>query len=67
MHCKGSEQYNTLFRACGFIDVGDQRIREEGDLPEEIDGRWFTSLEQLKNFREEGALLISGQRPPEEE
>ncbi|MFC1627720.1 class I SAM-dependent methyltransferase [Gemmatimonadota bacterium] len=67
MHCKGTEQYNTLFRACGFIDVGDQRIREEGDLPQKIDGKWFTTLEQLKNFREEGALLISGRRPPEEE
>jgi len=67
MHCKGADQYNTLFRACGFIDVGDQRIRDEAELPEEVDGKWFRSLEQLKNFRETGALLVSGRRPPEED
>ncbi len=67
MHCKGADQYNTLFRACGFIDVGDQRIRDESEPPAEVDGKWFRSLEQLKNFREAGALLVSGRRPPEEE
>lgn len=67
MHCKGADQYNTLFRACGFIDVGDQRIRAESELSEEVDGKWFESREQLVGFKEEGALLISGRRPPEEE
>jgi SAM-dependent methyltransferase len=67
MHCKGTDQYNTLFRACGFIDVGDQRIRDESPLPEKADGKWFRSLDQLKGFREEGTLLISGRKPPEEE
>lgn len=67
MHCKGSDQYNTLFRACGFIDVGDQRIQDESDLPSEVDGKWFMSMDQLTNFRQEGALLISGRRPPEED
>ena len=66
MHCKGTDQYNTLFRACGFIDVGDQRIRGEGPVPEKPDGKWFKSLEQLKGFLEEGSLLISGRKPPEE-
>ena len=67
MHCKGTDQYNTLFRACGFIDVGDQRIRDEGPEPEEADGKWFRTLDQLKGFREEGSLLISGRKPPEED
>ncbi len=67
MHCKGSDQYNTLFRACGFIDVGDQRIRAESELAEEVDGRWFESREQLIGFKDEGALLVSGRRPPEED
>ena len=67
LHCKGADQYNTLFRACGFIDVGDQRIHEgEGHL-KEPDGKWFRTADQLKGFYEEGALLISGRRPPEEE
>jgi len=66
MHCKGTDQYNTLFRACGFIDVGDQRIRDEGPEPEKADGKWFKTLDQLKGFREEGSLLISGRKPPEE-
>ncbi len=67
MHCKGVEQYNTLFRACGFIDVGDQRIREEADPEGKPDGKWIRNMEQLKGFQQEGALLISGRRPPEEE
>lgn len=67
MHCKGTDQYNNLFRACGFIDVGDQRIHLESEPAEEIDGRWFETREQLTGFQEEGALLISGRRPPEEE
>jgi ubiquinone/menaquinone biosynthesis C-methylase UbiE len=67
MHCKGIEQYNTLFRACGFIDVGDQRIREYGDAEEKPDGKWIRNLEQLQGFRQEGALLISGRRPPTED
>ena len=67
MHCKGADQYNTLFRACGFIDVGDQRIMAETELTDEIDGKWFQSRDQLAGFKEEGALLVSGRRPPEEE
>jgi len=67
MHCKGVEQYNTLFRACGFIDVGDQRIRHLGDSEEKPDGKWIRNQEQLQGFRQEGALLISGRRPPEED
>jgi ubiquinone/menaquinone biosynthesis C-methylase UbiE len=66
MHCKGVEQYNTLFRACGFIDVGDQRIREHGEEEEKPDGKWIRNMEQLQGFRQEGALLISGRRQPEE-
>lgn len=67
MHSKGADQYNTLFRACGFIDVGDQRIRAESELTDEIDGKWFQSKDQLVGFKEEGALLVSGRRPPVEE
>jgi len=67
MQCMGTDQYNTLFRACGFIDVGDQRIRNAAEVSaDEVDGKWFRSLDQLKGFREEGSLLISGQKPPEE-
>jgi ubiquinone/menaquinone biosynthesis C-methylase UbiE len=67
MHCKGADQYNTLFRACGFIDVGDQRIRDESPEPEKADGKWFKTLDQLRGFREEGSMLISGRKPPEED
>ena len=66
MQCMGTDQYNTLFRACGFIDVGDQRIRDSAELPEKADGKWFRTMEQLRGFREEGSLLISGRKPPEE-
>ncbi len=65
MHCKGADQYNTLFRAAGFIDVGDQRVRYEGEVSEP-DGKWMRNEAEAQTFFEEGALLISGRKPPED-
>lgn len=66
MHCKGTDQYNTLYRACGFIDVGDQRVRGGADAKGEVDGKWIRTQDQLEGFLAEGALLISGRKPPED-
>ena len=57
-----AEEWADLFRAAGFASVVHERILDPSPSPEVYTGRWFRDAEQLRAFKREGALLISGSK-----
>jgi SAM-dependent methyltransferase len=55
-----AEEWSTLFRDAGFVDVVHERIPDPTPNPAEYKGRWFRDAAQLAAFRREGALLVRG-------
>lgn len=62
-HLLSGDDWAGLFRQAGFVDVAHRRIPDDSPVPEVYTGRWFRDAEQLRAFREEGALLIHGVKP----
>jgi SAM-dependent methyltransferase len=60
MHLLSGDEWASLFRAAGFIDVAHPRIVDPTPAPETYTGRWFRDAAELAAFRREGALLIHG-------
>jgi arsenite methyltransferase len=58
-----AEEWAEHFRRAGFIKVAHQRIPDRSPSPDVYTGRWFRDAEQLKQFKAEGALLITGTKP----
>jgi arsenite methyltransferase len=55
-----ADEWAELFRGAGFAGVGHRRIPDPTPTPYTYTGRWFRDAEQLRKFREEGALLVYG-------
>jgi SAM-dependent methyltransferase len=53
-------EWQQRFRAAGFRDVHHRRIPDLSPTPEVYAGRWFRDAAQMKRFKAEGALLVSG-------
>lgn len=53
-------EWAKLFIEAGFSDVKHERIPDPTPAPEKYEGRWFRDAAQLRAFRAEGALLVSG-------
>jgi SAM-dependent methyltransferase len=53
-------EWAELFRSAGFTGVEQERIVDRSPSPESYTGRWFRDAEQLRAFKAEGALLVSG-------
>jgi len=51
-------QWEALFRQAGFAAVDHRRIPDHSPTPEVYTGRWFRDAEQMRKFKQEGALLI---------
>jgi ubiquinone/menaquinone biosynthesis C-methylase UbiE len=62
-HLLWAEEWAELFRRAGFIDIAHRRIPDNSPTPEAYDGRWFRDAEQMRLFKREGALLITGAKP----
>jgi SAM-dependent methyltransferase len=57
-HLFWAEEWGELFRQAGFRDVSHRRIPDRSPTPDVYPGRWFRDAEQLRNFKQEGALLL---------
>jgi ubiquinone/menaquinone biosynthesis C-methylase UbiE len=55
-----AEEWASLFRETGFSEAAHRRIPDRSPTPEVYSGRWFRNAEQLRRFKEEGALLVYG-------
>lgn len=58
VHLFSAEEWKQLFREAGFADVTHAQISDPTPTPAVYEGRWFRNAEELKKFREIGALLI---------
>jgi len=58
-----AEEWQEHFRKAGFCDVSHRRIRDLSPTPEVYNGRWFRDAAQMRRFKAEGALLITGVKP----
>jgi arsenite methyltransferase len=62
-HLLSAGEWASLFRNAGFAAVSHRRIPDPSPSPEVYIGRWFRDAGELRAFKREGALLLSGVRP----
>jgi SAM-dependent methyltransferase len=62
-HLLSADEWAQTLRNAGFTDVAHRRIRDDSPTPDVYTGIWFKDAEQMRKFKREGALLISGQKP----
>ena len=55
-----AKEWVSLFRDAGFTEIVQRRIADESTSPAVYTGRWFRDAEQLRAFKRQGALLVSG-------
>jgi ubiquinone/menaquinone biosynthesis C-methylase UbiE len=58
-----AEEWAGHFRSAGFAKVAHRRIPDRSPTPDVYSGRWFRDVDQLRQFKAEGALLITGTKP----
>ena len=58
-----ADEWAEMFRRAGFAEVAHRRIPDLSPTPEVYSGKWFRDAEQLRKFKAEGALLVTGTRP----
>jgi len=61
-HLLSAEEWKGLFLQAGFDAVDDRRIPDRSPTPDVYTGRWFRDAEQMRNFKQEGALLVHAAR-----
>jgi arsenite methyltransferase len=65
-HLLSAGEWEALFRQAGFTNVGHRLIPDPTPAPEAYTGEWFRDAEQIRKFREMGALLVYGIKPSSE-
>jgi arsenite methyltransferase len=58
-----AEEWAALFRQAGFGNVRHRLIPDPTPTPDVYTGQWYKDAEQLRKFREIGALLVYGIKP----
>jgi SAM-dependent methyltransferase len=59
-HLLSADEWAEMFQSAGFANVTHERIADRSPSPVNYTGRWFRDAEQLRAFKAEGALLVSG-------
>ncbi len=62
-HLLSAAQWQDHFTSAGFCDVSHRRIPDLSPTPEVYTGRWFRDSAQMRRFKSEGALLVTGTKP----
>jgi len=62
-HLLSAVQWEELFRQAGFHAVDHRRVPDPSPTPDVYTGRWYRDAEQMRNFKQEGALLVHGTKP----
>ncbi len=60
---RSEQEYVELLKKHTFEDVRAVRIPDETPTPETYSGKWFTSAEELRDFKRIGALLLIARKP----
>ena len=62
-HLLSAAEWQGLFSDAIFRDVHHRRIPDLSPTPEVYTGRWFRDADQMRRFKAEGALLVTGVKP----
>lgn len=62
-HLLSAAQWTGLFGEAGFTAVAHRRIPDNSPTPEVYTGPWFKDAEEMRKFKQEGALLMRGSKP----
>ena len=62
-HLFSGEQWCGLMQQAGLIETKHSRIVDPRPVPEGYQSKWFNSPEELRKFRQQGALLVFGKKP----
>jgi ubiquinone/menaquinone biosynthesis C-methylase UbiE len=62
-HLLWADEWAGFFRGAGFVQVAHRRIPDNSPTPAVYSGRWFRDAEQMRLFKQEGALLVHGMKP----
>ena len=59
-HLLSAGKWESLFMEAGFHSIGRRQIPDPTPVPESFSDEWFRDAEQLRAFRQAGALLVHG-------
>lgn len=57
------EEWCGLMQQAGFVQTRHARVVDPRPVPDNYQSKWFKSVEELRQFRQEGALLVVGEKP----
>ena len=63
VHVRSAAEYEEMLRAEGFADVQSSHIPDLTATPEEYSGPWFANVEELRECKRIGALLLEASKP----
>ncbi len=62
VHLLSGEEWCERLRQAGFFETRHSRVVDERPVPADYESKWFRSAEELRKFRQEGALLVTGRK-----
>lgn len=66
-HLLSTDAWKKFLRDAGFVNVTHLRIPDLSPTPEDYTGSAFEDAEQMRKFKESGALLVYGTKPSPDE
>jgi arsenite methyltransferase len=60
---RSESEYIALLRQHGFTSVEARRIPDRSPTPENYSGKWFRNSDELRDFKQIGALLLIATKP----
>jgi SAM-dependent methyltransferase len=62
-HLLSAAEWEESFVAAGLRAVSHRRIPDPSPSPEAYNGGWFRDADEMRRFKAEGALLVTGVKP----
>jgi hypothetical protein len=63
VHVRSEAEYEQMLRAQGFVGVRSMHIPDLTATPEQYDGPWFGNVDELRECKRIGALLLEARKP----
>jgi ubiquinone/menaquinone biosynthesis C-methylase UbiE len=63
VHARSEAEYVNMLQKHAFQEVQAIRIPDETPSPDTYSGKWFADVEELREFKRIGALLLMASRP----
>jgi len=63
VHARSEHEYAAMLRAHGFVEVAVEHVSDFTPTPDQYSGAWFANAEELREFKQIGALLLLAHKP----